>query len=89
MERHVRKSEKIVGGGKKRRVWGGLNVLGGQREGGRERLRLGRVVRQRGRVRVVRERRAGEQGRREGGREGRGRSERMEKCGDIAAERMV
>lgn len=37
-------------------------------EGGRERLRLGRVVRQRGRVRVVRERRAGEQGRREGGR---------------------
>lgn len=27
--------------------------------------------------------------RKEGGREGRGRSERMEKCGDIAAERMV
>lgn len=27
--------------------------------------------------------------RRQTGREGRGRSERMEKCGDIAAERMV
>lgn len=59
-----------------------------ERGKGRERLRLGRVVQQRGRVkgaRVVRERRGGEQG----GREGRGRSERMEKCGDIAAERMV
>lgn len=38
---------------------------------GRERLRLGRVVQQRGRVRVVRERREGEGGR-EGGEEVKG-----------------
>lgn len=56
MEWHVRKSEKIVAGGK--------GSKSGQRA---ERRRAGR----------------------EGGREVRGRSERMEKCGDIAAERMV
>lgn len=53
MERHVRKSEKIVGGGKREE--------GGVSEG---RERLGRVVQQRGRVkgaRVVREQREGEQ----------------------------
>lgn len=55
------------------------------KEGERERLKLGRVAQQRGRVRVVREWGGIEQG----GREGRGRSERVEKCGDIAAERMV
>lgn len=55
MERHVRKSEKIVGGGK--RGGGGVSecAVRREREKGRERLRLGRVVQQRGRVRVVRE----------------------------------
>lgn len=43
------------------------------------------MVQQRERVRVVRECREGKQG----GREVRGRNERMEKCGDIAAERLV
>lgn len=56
-------------------------------EGERERLRLDRVAQQRGRVRVVREWGVG--GVEQRGREGRGRSERVEKCGDIAAERMV
>lgn len=49
-----------MGGGKARRG------EGGRREKGGERLRLGRVVRQRGRVKVVRERREGEQGGRVG-----------------------
>lgn len=66
MERHVRKSEKIVGGGKKRKGRGGgrVNVL---REG-RERLRLGRVGQLRGRVKGARVGIEGE----EGGRAGEG-----------------
>lgn len=70
----------------------GVGERAGRREEGRERLRSGRVGQRRGRVkgaRVVREQREGEWGGRKGEREGRGRSEKMEKCGDIAVERMV
>ncbi len=66
MERHVRKSEKIVGGEKRGGVVVVVNVLGGERREGGRRLRLGRVAQQIGRVRVVRERREGAQGGRGG-----------------------
>lgn len=54
-----------------------------ERREGRESLRLGRVGQRRGRVKGARLGIDGEE------REGRGGIERMEKCGDIAAERMV
>lgn len=63
MQRHVRKSEKIVGGGKRGGEGGKECAVRRERE--RERLRLGRVAQQRGRVRVVREWRGGSS--REGG----------------------
>lgn len=78
MERHVRKSEKIVGGGRRE---GGRE---GRRKGGRDRVCCEEREREaeigKGRERVVREWREGGRGR---------RSDRLEKCGDIAAERMV